>query len=105
MHVLIATDAWRPQVNGVVNTYLHLAEEAAGVGLSLSFVTPAEFRTLPMPTYSEIRLALVRPSGIAERIAREKPDFIHIATEGSIGLAVRRYCLRAKRRFTTSYHT
>jgi glycosyltransferase involved in cell wall biosynthesis len=105
MRILIATDAWHPQINGVVNTYANLSREAAAAGISLSFLTPNEFRTVPLPTYSEIRLALVRPSHVAERLERERPDFIHIATEGPIGLATRQHCLRARRRFTTSYHT
>ena len=105
MRILIATDAWTPQVNGVVNTYLHLDREAGSTGFSLTFVTPSEFRTLQLPGYSEIRLALVRASMIAKRVERDKPDFIHIATEGPIGLATRAYCLRAERPFTTSYHT
>jgi len=105
MKVLIATDAWRPQVNGVVNTYTHLAREAGGVGMSLDFITPQEFRTFALPTYNEIRLALIRTSDVAKRVASLKPDYIHIATEGPIGLAARRYCRRAGRGFTTSYHT
>ena len=105
MRILIATDAWKPQVNGVVNTYANIEREAAGAGFSLSFLTPAEFRTLPLPGYSEIRLALIRPSDAAKRIERDRPDCIHIATEGPIGLATRAYCLGAGRRFTTSYHT
>ncbi len=105
MHVLIATDAWKPQVNGVVNTYINLSQEASNVGIKLSFITPLEFRTVPMPTYNEIRLAWVRQADIARRIAEHAPDFIHIATEGPIGLAARRYCLNTGRRFTTSYHT
>jgi glycosyltransferase involved in cell wall biosynthesis len=105
MRTLIATDAWKPQVNGVVNTYFNLEREAKSAGLSLSFVTPSEFRTVPMPGYGEIRLAIARASDVAKRIERDKPDFIHIATEGPIGLAARRHCLREGRRFTTSYHT
>ena len=105
MRILIATDAWKPQVNGVVNTYTNLEREAARAGFSLSFLTPAEFRTVPLPGYGEIRLALVRPSHAARRVEQERPDCIHIATEGPIGLAMRAYCLRAGRRFTTSYHT
>ncbi len=105
MRILIATDAWHPQINGVVNAYAHLSKEAASAGLSLAFLTPNEFRTVPLPTYSEIRLALIGPSDVAKRVEREQPDFIHIATEGPIGLATRRFCLRAGRRFTTSYHT
>jgi glycosyltransferase involved in cell wall biosynthesis len=105
MRVLIATDAWKPQVNGVVNTYTNLEREAADAGLSLSFLTPSEFRTLPLPGYAEIRLALILASDAGKRVELDKPDFIHIATEGPIGLAARSYCLRAGRRFTTSYHT
>ncbi len=105
MRILIATDAWKPQVNGVVNTYSNLEREADGAGFSLSFLTPSEFKTVPLPSYSEIRLALIRPSDAARRVERDRPDCIHIATEGPIGLAMRSCCLRAGRRFTTSYHT
>lgn len=105
MRILIATDAWKPQVNGVVNTYSNLEREAANAGLDLTFLTPSGFRTLPLPTYSEIRLAIVRPRDVAKRVEEDSPDFIHIATEGPIGLAARAYCCDAGRRFTTSYHT
>ncbi|MGO9174446.1 MAG: glycosyltransferase family 4 protein [Rhodomicrobium sp.] len=105
MRILIATDAWKPQVNGVVNTYANVEREGPGAGFSLSFLTPSEFRTVPLPSYSEIRLALACPSDAARRVERDRPDFIHIATEGPIGLATRAYCVGAGRRFTTSYHT
>jgi glycosyltransferase involved in cell wall biosynthesis len=105
MRILIATDAWKPQVNGVVNTYVNLEREADSAGIRLSFLTPEGFRTVPMPTYGEIRLALARSSDVARRVEQDKPDFIHIATEGPIGLAARRYCMREGRPFTTSYHT
>jgi glycosyltransferase involved in cell wall biosynthesis len=105
MRILIATDAWKPQVNGVVNTYVNLEREAAGAGFELSFLTPAEFRTFPLPTYGEIRAALILPSHARKRAALEQPDCIHIATEGPIGLAMRAYCVSAGRKFTTSYHT
>ncbi len=105
MRILVATDAWKPQVNGVVNTYVNIERVAEEAGFSLSFLTPADFKTIPMPSYSEIRLALIRPSDAARRAERERPDCIHIATEGPIGLAMRAYCRRAGRPFTTSYHT
>jgi glycosyltransferase involved in cell wall biosynthesis len=105
MHILVATDAWAPQVNGVVNTYVNLSREAEAAGFKLSFLTPAGFRTLPLPSYSEIRLSLIRPSDAARRVESEQPDCIHIATEGPIGLSMRAYCLQAGRLFTTSYHT
>ncbi len=105
MRILIATDAWKPQVNGVVNTYRNLEREAARAGLDLSFLTPSGFRTLPLPTYSEIRIAMIRPNDVVKRVEQDSPDCIHIATEGPIGLAARSYCLDAGRLFTTSYHT
>ena len=105
MRVLVATDAWHPQVNGVIRTYERLAIEAGKLGFEIVFLTPSDFRTLPCPTYPEIRLALAGPRAIAAHIAKAKPDFIHIATEGPIGLTTRRYCRKTKWPFTTSYHT
>jgi glycosyltransferase involved in cell wall biosynthesis len=105
MRILIATDAWKPQVNGVVNTYVNIEREAANAGFELSFLTPAEFRTVPLPGYSEIRLALILPSDARKRVESDKPDCIHVATEGPIGLAMRSFCAGVGRKFTTSYHT
>ena len=105
MRVLVATDAWHPQVNGVVRTYERLALEAGKLGFEVSFLAPSDFRTLPCPTYPEIRLALAGPRAIAAHIERARPDFIHIATEGPIGLMTRRYCRKTRWPFTTSYHT
>ena len=105
MRVLVATDAWQPQVNGVVRTYERLALEAPKLGFEVSFLAPPLFRTLPCPTYPEIRLALTSPSAIARHVAEIRPDFIHIATEGPIGLMTRRYCRKTRWPFTTSYHT
>jgi glycosyltransferase involved in cell wall biosynthesis len=105
MRILVATDAWYPQVNGVVRTYERLAQELPKLGAEVSFLVPSLFRTLPCPTYPEIRLSLVGPRAIARHIDEVRPDFIHIATEGPIGLMTRRYCRKMKRPFTTSYHT
>ena len=105
MRVLVATDAWHPQVNGVVRTYERLAQEAPELGFEVSFLAPPLFRTLPCPTYPEIRLALAGPRAIARHIEELRPDFIHIATEGPIGFMTRRYCRKTKHPFTTSYHT
>jgi glycosyltransferase involved in cell wall biosynthesis len=105
MRVLVATDAWHPQVNGVVRTYERLALEASKLGFEVSFLPPSAFRTLPCPTYPEIRMALAGPRAIATHIEKARPDFIHIATEGPIGLMTRRYCRKTKWPFTTSYHT
>ena len=105
MRVLVATDAWHPQVNGVVRTYERLVLEAPKLGCDIAFLSPALFRTLPCPTYPEIRLAFASPRAIARHVERMRPDFIHIATEGPIGLMTRRYCRKRKWPFTTSYHT
>ena len=106
MRVLVATDAWHPQVNGVVRTYERLALEAPKLGFEVSFLAPPLFRTLPCPTYPEIRLALASPQRDRAPCRREvRPDFIHIATEGPIGLMTRRYCRKTRWPFTTSYHT
>jgi glycosyltransferase involved in cell wall biosynthesis len=105
MRVLIATDAWFPQVNGVVRTLDRLRRELVAMGHEVEIVSPEGYRSMPMPTYNEIRLALTTPGQIAKRIERFAPDYIHIATEGPIGLMARRWCMRQQRAFTTSYHT
>lgn len=105
MRFLIATDAWHPQVNGVVQTYRRLSEQLAGFGHMVEILSPDGYRTIPMPTYREIRLALISPSQAKKRIEAFNPDFVHIATEGPIGYATRAVCLQQNRPFTTSYHT
>src|SRR5271170_1094154 len=105
MKVLVATDAWRPQVNGVVRTLGSLARAAGKLGVDIEFLSPDGFWTFPVPTYPGLRLALPSRKKIAQRIEAAKPDVIHIATEGPIGHAVRAYCLRIGRPFTTSYTT
>jgi glycosyltransferase involved in cell wall biosynthesis len=105
MRVLIATDAWHPQVNGVVRTLTSLAANARKLGVEITFLTPEGFSSVPVPTYPNLRLALPSPRGIAHRIEAARPDAIHIATEGSIGYLVRRYCLNRGLPFTTSYTT
>lgn len=104
MRILVATDAWRPQVNGVVRSLESLACAAAALGAELDFLTPQDFRRVPMPTYREISLALATPRAVRRRLALGY-DHIHIATEGPIGLATRAVCLRDGRVFTTSFHT
>ena len=103
--ILVATDAWRPQVNGVVRSLEALAQEAPHHGTELVFLTPEGFPSIPMPTYPDIRLAFALTRQIAARIEGARPHAIHIATEGPIGHAVRRYCMRHGLRFTTCYHT
>jgi glycosyltransferase involved in cell wall biosynthesis len=103
--ILVATDAWAPQVNGVVRTLEALAAEAPSHETEIVFLTPDGFPSIAMPSYPDIRLAYPRSAGIAERIESSRPHAIHIATEGPIGLAVRRYCIRNSLPFTTCYHT
>jgi hypothetical protein len=105
MRVLVATDAWHPQVNGVVRTLTSLARSALDLGVTIDFLTPDGFPSIPVPTYPGLRLALPGANGIAQRIAQATPDAIHIATEGPIGHMVRRYCVNRGLPFTTSYTT
>src|SRR5262249_53368399 len=105
MKVLIVTDAWHPQVNGVVRTLGHVAREAQAIGIAVEFVNPDQFLTLPMPSYPEIRLALTGAGTIERRLDSTRPDAIHVATEGPLGHAMRRVCLRRSLPFTTSFHT
>jgi glycosyltransferase involved in cell wall biosynthesis len=105
MRILIATDAWHPQVNGVVRTLTSLARSASALGAEIDFLTPDGFPSLGVPTYPGLRMALPNRREIAARIEAISPDAIHIATEGPIGWAVRAYCRRRKLAFTTSYTT
>jgi len=105
MRIAIVTDAWRPQVNGVVTTLGRTRQELTARGHEVIVVNPTDFRTLPCPTYPEIRLSLFPGRGVRAQLDAFAPDAIHIATEGPLGIAARRYCLRRKLRFTTSYHT
>src|ERR1700726_2354247 len=105
MRILIATDAWRPQVNGVVRTLTSLARAASRLDAEIEFLTPEGFPSLGVPTYPGLRVALTTRREIARRSEAAAPDAIHIATEGPIGWAVRGYCRRHKLAFTTSYTT
>jgi glycosyltransferase involved in cell wall biosynthesis len=105
MKVLIATDAWHPQVNGVVRTLSHLAKEAPALGAQVEFLAPDGFWTLPMPSYPEIRLAVPGAGAIERRYSAINPDVVHIATEGPIGHTTRRLCIKRGLPFTTSFHT
>src|ERR1700742_4623227 len=105
MRILIATDAWHPQVNGVVRTLTSLSRAAQSLGAEISFLTPEGFSSFGVPTYPGLRLAITNRREIARRIEEAAPDAIHIATEGTIGWAVRGYCLRHGLAFTTSYTT
>ncbi|HYJ41902.1 MAG TPA: glycosyltransferase family 1 protein [Steroidobacteraceae bacterium] len=105
MRILIVTDAWEPQVNGVVRTLKTTARELTKMNHEVRFLTPLDFRTLPCPTYPEIRLSLFPQGGVNRLIREFDPDVLHIATEGPLGLAARRFALRNEFPFTTAYHT
>jgi glycosyltransferase involved in cell wall biosynthesis len=105
VRILLVTDAWEPQVNGVVRTLKTTARELASMGHEVRFLTPLEFRTLPCPTYPEIRLSLFPQGGVNRTIREFDPDVLHIATEGPLGMAARRFALRHDFPFTTAYHT
>ncbi len=103
--VLIVTDAWHPQINGVVRSLTEIGKQAKAFNFTAEYLTPSGFHSIAMPGYPEIRLALASPAQVAQEIERAAPDCIHIATEGPLGLLARRYCLQRGRSFTTSYHT
>ncbi|MEQ1510351.1 MAG: glycosyltransferase family 1 protein [Sphingopyxis sp.] len=105
MRILIVSDAWLPQTNGVVRTLCATRDELTARGHEVAMITPDLCHSVPCPTYREIRLAIAMPGFVGRRIAAFAPDAIHIATEGPLGLAARRWCLRNRRRFTTAYHT
>jgi len=105
VNILIVTDAWYPQVNGVVRTIGTVRAELEAMGQTVEVIGPDRFRTVPMPTYPEIRLALGAGRRLAAMVDALKPDCIHIATEGPLGFAARRYCLKRGMPFTTAYHT
>ena len=105
MKILIVTDAWEPQVNGVVRTLKSTRRELEKMGHDVDLLTPLEFRTVPCPTYPEIRLSMFPRHRVDRRIADAKPDAIHIATEGPLGIAARACAIKRGLPFTTAYHT
>ena len=105
LKIVIATDAWKPQLNGVVRTLETLGDILTGFGNEVRYITPNEFKSVPLPSYPEIRLSLLPNRRVAKIINEFKPDAVHIATEGPIGRAVRRFCKRRGYPFTTSFHT
>lgn len=103
--ILIISDAWEPQVNGVVRSYQNLIREWRAAGHEVRVIGPAEFPAMPLPGYSEIRVALWPGRRLGRLIAQFNPDIIHIGVEGPLGWAARRYCLRRGIAFSTSFHT
>ena len=105
MKICIVTDAWHPQINGVVTTLSRTADTLRSWGHEVLVITPERFATLPCPTYPEIRLSLVSPASIQKMFHDFQPDAVHIATEGPLGWCARSACKRLRLDFTTSYHT
>lgn len=103
--VLIVSDAWHPQVNGVVRTLMNTKRELERLGHHVEMITPQDFRTMPCPSYPEIRLSITTSRHIENRIEALRPDALHIATEGPLGWAARNAAVRRKWSFTTAYHT
>jgi glycosyltransferase involved in cell wall biosynthesis len=102
---MIVTDAWFPQTNGVVSTLAQTTAWLGRFGHEVRIINPRDFRSVPCPTYPEIRLSLIPYRKVRDSIAAFAPQALHIATEGPLGLSARRFCLRSGLRFTTSYHT
>lgn len=103
--ILIVSDAWAPQVNGVVRTLATVSAELRAMGHTVEVVGPDRFRTVPCPTYPDIRLALLPRRRLARIIADFAPDALHVATEGPLGMAARRWALCQDVAFTTAFHT
>jgi glycosyltransferase involved in cell wall biosynthesis len=105
LRLALVTDAWAPQVNGVVRTLQRTKAELERLGHQVDVISPDQFRTIPCPTYPEIRLALWPGRKVYRQLDALRPDAIHIATEGPLGRAARAWCLKRRLPFTTAYHT
>jgi glycosyltransferase involved in cell wall biosynthesis len=105
MRIMIVTDAWFPQTNGVVSTLAQTAAWLGRFGHEVRMITPRDFRSVGCPTYPEIRLSLLPFKRVRSAIEGFAPQALHIATEGPLGLSARRFCIARGMRFTTSYHT
>jgi glycosyltransferase involved in cell wall biosynthesis len=105
LKIIVATDAWKPQLNGVVRTLETLGDILTGFGNEVRYITPNEFKSVPLPSYPEIRLSILPNRRVAQIMNEFKPDAVHIATEGPLGRAARRFCKRRGYPFTTSFHT
>ncbi|MCO5730493.1 glycosyltransferase family 1 protein [Rhizobium sp. SSA_523] len=103
--ITIVSDAWYPQVNGVVRSIENTNRELSRMGIDVSMITPQNFSSVPCPTYPEIRLSVASYSSVAKLLESQGPTSVHIATEGPLGLLARRWCLKNDLPFSTSYHT
>lgn len=103
--IAIVTDAWYPQINGVVTTLNETVKMLRNLGHQVTLITPQEFKSIPCPTYPEISLALTTFKSVENKLLACTPDCVHIATEGPLGWAARRVCIKRKFPFSSSYHT
>jgi glycosyltransferase involved in cell wall biosynthesis len=103
--IMIVTDAWKPQVNGVVRTMMTVSAELAKMGRVVEVIGPDRFRTIPCPTYPDIRLSLFPGRALAKMIESFAPDALHVSTEGPLGLAAKSWAQAHNARFTTAFHT
>ena len=105
MKIALITDAWRPQINGVVTTLVELVEQLIAKGHVVEVIHPDLFKTRPCPGYAGIDLAIKPYLQLSQQLDHFKPEIIHVATEGPLGWAARKYCLKHKLPFTTAFHT
>jgi glycosyltransferase involved in cell wall biosynthesis len=105
LRIAFITDAWHPQINGVVTTIQNTCTTLEKSGHQIKLITPDQFLTIPCPSYPSIRLAIGCYRKLSQQLTEFNPQRIHIATEGPLGLAARRYCLKHNLAFTTSFHT
>jgi diacylglycerol kinase/glycosyltransferase involved in cell wall biosynthesis len=105
MKVAIVTDAWHPQINGVVRTLEKTRDGLKALGYEVLMITPLHFNTLPCPTYPEIKLSILPGKRVSKKLREFKPDYLHIATEGPLGIAARAFANRNQINFTSAYHT
>lgn len=103
--IVIVTDTWTPDINGVVTSIVHQKEQLESRGFAVRVIHPREFHTIPIPFYPEMRLALVSRRKLGKILSDEHPDYVHIATEGTLGLVARMYCVKRCWKFTTFFHT
>lgn len=94
-----------PQVNGVVRTLRTTIDQLESWGHQVLCINPGMFKTIPLPSYPDIRLAVLPYRGVRQRLEAFQPQAIHLSTEGPIGWSGRRYCRENHLPFTTAYHT
>ncbi|MDB5053716.1 MAG: glycosyl transferase [Bacilli bacterium] len=103
--ILIVTDAWAPHINGVVFTIQNTIKVLTARGFEVSVLEPSMFNFFTLPVYKDIPISYNHKKKLYAMIDAINPDYIHISTEGIIGITSRRYCIEKNLKFTTAYHT